>query len=223
MDGYVGFANKLHVLFQHLDKITDFSFSATSSGPVGIPGPYHSVLHLHAYDMPFLQVLELRFCFMSKRFAHFIGSHLATLKRVVLSNCYSGAGDGYAEEYTKWRTFFNMISEYIERVDRMCLAEVTISPSVSGVLKDEGDLGNENVDVVAIRGTDEELELAKQTLQDNPGRRFFAYAGICSGGGCLYQAAEENLWEFLRGEDEAAFDRLVDAMRRSRDGIQKSC
>lgn len=219
--GYTKFANRLHVVFQHLDNATDFRFSASSRGPIGLQGLFHAGFYLHTSDdMPFLQVFELHFCFISEHFADFIGQHLATLKRVVLTNCYSPDLDGFADEHTTWESFFNMISEYVEKVDLMSLEEVTISPSVSRVLEDERDLGSEHLDAVAIRGMELEVESANQTLRDSPGRKFFAYAGICSGGGCLYQAAEENLWAFLRGDDEAAFDRLMAAIERRRDRPQ---
>ena len=54
----------------------------------------------------------------------------------------------------------------------------------------------------------EEVREARQILETDSNRRLFAYTTLDAKCGMLFQDEEENLASFLRGEDQASYERL---------------
>jgi hypothetical protein len=210
-DGYIEFIENLDLLFSQLTSITEFRFSASSSGLPGLPGQHHAVFPLNVEDMPLLQVLELRFCFISERTARFIGGHVKTLKRVRLEDCYSAADDYNAEEHTTWARFFNIIADSLDAVDNPPLEEFFVSPRV---LVKSRELANWRESSTAIKGDDTQVELAFSMSRNDPHRRPFDYARLDDKYGFLSEMEEQNLDAFLAGNDQAAYDRVMAIVKR---------
>lgn len=210
-DGYIEFIENLDILFSQLVRITEFRFSASSSGLPGLPGQHHAVFPLNVEDMPLLQVLELRFCFVSERTAHFIGGHVKTLKRVRLEDCYSAADDYNAEEHTTWARFFNIIADSLDAVGDPPLEEFFVSPRV---LVKSRELVNWRESSTAIKGDDTQVELACSKSRTDPHRRPFDYARLDDKYGFLSEMEEQNLDAFLAGNDQAAYDRVMAVVGR---------
>jgi hypothetical protein len=218
-DGYIEFIENLDLLFSQLISITEFRFSAISSGLPGLPGQHHAVFPLNIEDMPLLQVLELRFCFISERTARFIGSHVKTLKRVRLEDCYSAAGDYNAEEHTTWARFFNIIADSLDKTETPPLEEFFVSPRV---LVKSRELVNWRESSTAIKGDGIQVELAFSMSRTNPHRRPFDYARLDDKYGFLSEMEEQNLNAFLEGNDQSAYDRVM-AVVESQAGEKQSC
>jgi hypothetical protein len=209
--GYIEFIENLDLLFSQLASITEFRFTASSSGLPGLPGQHHAVFPLNVKDMPLLQVLELRFCFISERTARFIGGHVKTLKRVRLEDCYSAADDYNAEEHTAWARFFNIIADSLDTVEDPPMKEFFVSPRV---MVKSRELGNWGESSTAIKGDDTQVELAFSMSRTDPHRRPFDYARLDDKYGFLSEIEEQNLDAFLAGDDQAAYDRVMAVVER---------
>jgi len=109
-DCYLKFVENLDLLFSQLASVTEFRFATTESELEGVTGHMHTTFPLNVDDMPMLQVLELKYCFVSERIAHFIASHVKTLKRISLEDCYSAVDCNNAAEHTSWAKFLNVIA-----------------------------------------------------------------------------------------------------------------
>jgi hypothetical protein len=217
--GYTEFIQSLDLLFSQLANVTEFRFAASQEGLPGLPGQHHAVFPLNVEDMPLLQVLELRFCFISERTARFIGGHVKTLKRVRLEECYSAAGDYNAEEHTTWAAFLNIIADSLDAVEDPPLEEFFISPRVLGKSR---ELGGQEKGSVQIRGDDTQVEIAFSMSRTEPHRRPFDYARLDDKYGFLSEMEEVNLTAYLLGHDQVAYDRVMSVVRRQSEGQTES-
>jgi len=213
-DGYLGFIESLDLLFSQLVSVTEFRFTATESGLPGVSGHLHTVFPLNVQDMPMLQVFELQFCFISERTARFIASHIMTLKRISLEDCYSAATCDNAEEDTSWATFLNIIADSLEAAGNPPLEYFFVSPSILG--------GTSQQDGCPISGDDQQIELAQSMSKTDPHRRPFNYGRVDDKYGFLYEDEEENLDAFIAGQDQAAFDRVMAIVGRQSGGKQRT-
>ena len=204
--GYTDFIQNLDLLFSQLASITEFRFAASDSGLPGLPGQHHAVFPLNVEDMPLLEVLELKFCFISERTARFIASHVKTLKRVRLEDCYSAASDYNAEEHTTWATFFNIIADSLDTVDKPLLEDFFVTPRM---LERNRELGRYDESSVVVKGDDAQIELAFSMATTDPHRRPFDYARLDDKYGFLSNEEEQNLNAYLLGHDQAAYDRVM--------------
>jgi hypothetical protein len=219
--GYIEFIEGFDVFLSHLANITEFRFAATRSGLPGLPGQNHAAIPLDAEHMPLLQVLELQLCFISERTAHFITSHITTLERISLEDCYSAATDDLADEHTTWAAFLTIIADSLETVQVSPLKEFFISPRIlGGSIREPGHL-YDDLESVPIEGEDEKIKLARQLSETDPSRRPFDYARVDDKYGMLFEDEEQNLTAFLEGQDQAAYDRLMAIVGRQSGGIER--
>jgi hypothetical protein len=206
--GYIEFIENLDLFFSQLASITEFRFAATTSGLPGLSGQNHATIPLDAEHMPLLQVLEFQFCFISERIARFITSHITTLKRIALEDCYSAATDDLADEHTTWAAFFTIIADSLEAVENPPLEDFFVSPRVLGGSSEPGHF-YEDLQIVPIDGDDVETELARKLSETDPSRRPFEYAHVDDKYGMLFEDEGHNLTAFLEGRDQAAYNRLM--------------
>ncbi|GAB7332289.1 hypothetical protein MBLNU13_g04124t1 [Cladosporium sp. NU13] len=213
--GYTDFIQNLDLLFSQLASITEFRFAASMSGLPGLPGQHHAVFPLNVEDMPLLEVLELQFCFISERTAHFIASHIKTLKRVRLEDCYSAVSDYNAEEHTTWARFFSIIADSLDVAESPPLEDLFVTPRV---LERSRNLGGYGESSVVVKGDDTQIELAFSMAKTYPHRRPFDYARIDDKYGFLSEEKEQNLSAYLLGHDQVAYDRVMAFVRRRSGG-----
>jgi hypothetical protein len=215
-DGYLEFIENLDLLFSQLASVTEFRFAATESGLPGVSGSLHAILPLNVKDMPMLQVLELRYCFISERTARFIAGHVKTLKRIALEDCYSAATCELAQEQTTWATFFNIIADSLEAVEDPPLEAFFLSPRILGISREpDGDYPPGSV---PIEGDERQIELAHSISRTEPHRRPFDYAGLDMKYGFLSADEEQNLDAFLAGYDQIDYDRVMAIVGRQTGG-----
>ena len=217
--GYFDLVRNLDLVFSQLANVTELRFVASRYGLPGLPGQHHTALPLNVEDMPLLQVLEMQFCFVSERIARFIGSHIKTLKRVRLEDCYSAASDYNTEEHTTWATFLSIIANSLDAAEDPPLEEFFISPRKLGKSRWQG--GHDGLSV-PIQGDEQQVELAWSMSRAEPHRRPFDYAKVDDKYGFLSKEEEQNLNAFLSGHDQAAFDRVMAIIGRKPGGKQKS-
>lgn len=204
-DSYVAFVENLDLLFEHLTSVTDFRLTTKGCGAPGVGGHHRAALPFNANHMPLLQNFELESCFISERLARLIASHSQTLKEIKLTDCFSGAGDSYADEQTTWEAFLTIVGNAIGSVEEnVALEKLFISPA--NLCEKEYCAVSEGVE---IEGSAEEVELVRRSLQDDPRRRMFAYGYMDDKYGYWGADKEHNLATFLAGQDQAAFDRLM--------------
>jgi hypothetical protein len=219
--GYLGFIENLDLLFSQLASVTEFRFAATESGLPGLSGHLHAAFPLNVEDMPMLEVLQLRYCFINERTARFIAAHVKTLKRIALEDCYSAASCQLAEEHTSWATFFDSIASSLETaIEPPPLESLFVSPR--NLCRDRG-LGDSDVPPgsTPINGDEQQIELALSIAKTTPHRRPFDYAVLDTKYGFMSEDEEENLDAFLAGHDQAAFDRIIAIIERRSSGKQE--
>lgn len=156
--------------------------------------------------MPLLEVFELKFCFISERTARFIASHIKTLKRVRLEDCYSAASDYNAEDHTTWANFFDIIADSLDAVESAPLEAFFVTPRV---LERTRKRGGYDESCVVVKGDDAQIELAFSMAKTDRHRRPFDHARLDDKYGFLSNEEEQNLNAYLLGHDQAAYDRVM--------------
>jgi hypothetical protein len=69
---------------------------------------------------------------------------------------------------------------------------------------------------VEIEGSDDEVEVVRRTMEDDPRRRMFSYATIEKMDGNWSADGSQSLVAFLAGQDQAAFDKVMAAINNRR-------
>jgi hypothetical protein len=208
---YRSFVENLGLLFfEHLNSVRSFCLTADECAAPGLTGRNHAALPFNSDHMPLLQSFELKCCFISERLARFISSHGKALEQIRLTDCFSAAGDARATEHTTWAMFLDMLSNGIESIEDSALEQLSISPATLGEKYCAVSQG------VEIEGSDDEVEVVRRTMEDDPRRRMFSYATIERIDGDWYADGSQSLAAFLAGQDQAAFDKVMAAINHRR-------
>lgn len=113
VDGYRDFLGSLGSLFfRNMNQIKDLSLLASFDGPIGqVRGlSFCTSLPLRPGDMPQLQRLKLRNCFIGHELLDFLVSRIATLSHIDLANCVANSEpDGTEYGDMDWSAFFSSL------------------------------------------------------------------------------------------------------------------
>jgi hypothetical protein len=199
------------ILFQNLTSVTDFRFTANYCA---IGDHNYDRLPLNVDQMPLLQNLELERCLITEGLATFISSHSQTLRRIKLTDCFSGALCPKESPRTSgdiaWAEFFDILSDGLLSVEKATLVECCISPMTLGeehciTCLEDGKL---------VQANTENFELARRLSENEPHRRLFAHEDMLGNYMDWEHNGDQDLISLLQGRDQAAFDRLTAIMER---------
>lgn len=212
LEPYLGFLSKLdQFFFNHLHCTTEFSLKADEAGPIGLKGRYHAPLALNATQMPRLQSLHLEHIFICRELVNFLVGHADGLESMLLHNCYGGVNqlinddpdgddEGEVENGIHWHVLFNALADAKPKQ----LWRVEITPTELCYYYPYGDKGADESD---------ETRKVRRILQEDPKRRLFAYKILDDKYGMLFDDEDENRTAFLRGDDQRAYDRLMEIFK----------
>ena len=204
-DGYLECVARFDELFlDHLASATSLTLQAPDQGPIGLEGMRHAPLALGAQQMPLLKSLRLEFIFICQELADFIASHADTLERLTLHDCNSSVNGLQENEPFYWSHFFDALHD----ADLKQLSYLEIQPHNAPLTFDEAMDRNYNR-VPTEHEEPENVQQIRQVISTDKKRRVFGYAMLDGKYGACDEDEEENQAAFERGEDQAAFDRLM--------------
>ena len=208
LDGYLACVSKFDELFfNHLHSATTMTLKAPEEGPIGLEGMNHEKLALKDDQMPRLRELHLEYCFIGQELANFLKGHDDTLETLTLRNCASSVNGLQENPKFYWKDFFAVL----DGAPRTALTKLEILP-LSLPLPSDELYGREKV-----KEEDEPVEVQQtiRVLREDSKKRLFAYATLDDKYGMTFQDDEENLEAFQRGEDQAAYDRVMERVKRN--------
>lgn len=209
IDGYMNGVAKFDALFyNHLHSAISLTLQATASGSIGHQRGHRTNLRLAKDQMPHLKELHLEFCCICDELAGFITSHANTLAKLTLSCCVSSFNKLQHGGRYSWKDLFHALNG----VKLKALSELVILPlNPPLTLKEEIEKAYEPTE----RNKTPEVRQVRHLLEQDPGRRLFAYAELDTSYGMIFQNFEENVAAFLRGEDQSAYDRVMEQVTRN--------
>ena len=196
LDGYLAFVSKLDSLFfNHLNNVTSFSLKADDTAPVGLEGMRHSRLALTAGQMPLLKSIHLENVFVCPELIDSLIGHRDILESITLHDCFGGI-DGMAENGIHWSVLFTALAN----AESTQLRQLEILPLDVPYKYRFGSADDEERD---------EVQEITRLLEEDPKRRLFAYTILDDKYGMVFENDEENRNAFLKGDDQRAYDRLM--------------
>lgn len=204
----------LKVMFLHGGSLKRLLLHASQHAPLGARGQYHIPLSLKATQLPQLQHLSLKNCFIGFELAHFINGHANTLETLELHNCYSYRGpiEGDGVGAMAWAPFLTLITRRGTKLQRFEIHDDYIPLSIDDKrLADyDPDTANEPEDVKNVR----------RTQKKRPKLRLFLYAFLRDYSGELWMNKEAILASFDAEDDQKAFRQLMVVVQENQGRVQ---
>lgn len=205
-DGYLECVAKFDELFfDHLTSATSLTLRAPEEGPIGLEGMRHARLALEKEQMPLLTSLHLEHIFICQELADFIISHTDTLEQTTLHECNSSVHGLQDNEGFYWSHFFDAL----HAADLKRLSRFEISPHNAPLTFDEAMDRSYNREPEE-RAEPDNVQQIRRVLSTDAKRRAFRYAHLDEKYGACDEFEEEIQAAFERGEDQVAFDRLME-------------
>ncbi|KAK2598360.1 hypothetical protein N8I77_011780 [Diaporthe amygdali] len=193
----------LKVYFLRASSLKHLSLHASQSAPLGARGNYHIPLSLKATQLPALEHLSLKNCFIGFELAHFINGHRSTLETLELDNCYAyrGTYDGPDSGGMQWAPFFALINKPGMKLRRLVINDAHIPLTIDDkrLEKYNPDTANEPEDVKNVR----------RAQRREPRKRLFLYAYLRDYSGELWMNKDSIVAAFETGDDQLAYDELM--------------
>lgn len=195
--GYTEFLASLDTsFFHHMSGLKHLHIQANN--PLGLQGRNYIPLALKPEDLPVLQSLKLEKCFVSPELVSFIQGHTQVLRSLDVKECASaGDGGGMSDNSIYWAEFFDGIyetkpslTEFIAGGDRVLLTY-------------DGMLDNERVQDI------------RQKLKASLVLKLFSYGYLSDKYGTFHNNVEENVEQFINGDDQRAYDRLMGLIKKN--------
>ncbi|KAL1851373.1 hypothetical protein Daus18300_012554 [Diaporthe australafricana] len=193
----------LKVYFLHARSLRRLSLHAAQQAPLGARGHYHIPLSLKATQLPALEHLSLKNCFVGFELAHFVNGHAATLGTLELHNCYAyrGTYDGPESGGMQWGRFFSHINRPGSQLRRLAISDDHIPLTIDDPRLDtyDPDTANEPQDVKNVR----------RAQRRDPRRRLFLYAYLRDYSGELWMNKDAIVAAFESGDDQWEYAQLM--------------
>ena len=202
--GYCHFLEHLDdSLFRHMAALKHLNLVAED--PLGLEGFRHIPLALKPDQLPALETLELKNCYVGPELVDFIRGHGSVLRTLDINGCASdGDGSGLAENPLYWAEFFDQVAA----IKPIALTQLLVGDA-RVPLSDYEDMANM---YDPDKEADEVKEIRKR-LEEDPGLKTFGYAYMDDKYGMFFTAPEQNVEEFKKGDDQKAYNRLMAVVR----------
>jgi hypothetical protein len=178
--------------FDHLRCVSEFVFKGVKTGPTEFTTLFDGNLGLSRHQMPLLKRVHLERIFITWDLAEFFIGKPTTLEHISLHQCSASVDveDGLPDNDPTWAVLFRNISSTMPSK----LQQFTVAPhSVAEVYEHE--------DIMP-----QDLE----TFASLPERRVFRYADPNWRHGGTVINAEETIRKFMQGEDQQAYEELME-------------
>ena len=218
-EGYMSIMEQLdEIFFDRMLNLTHLTVVAPDSGPLGLEGVSHIPLPLSKHQMPHLTDLHLHTMFIGPEIISFLSGHKGVLEELKLTNCFASPPEfnSMAENGVTWAKFFTRI----RAIEMQRLRSFELSPNLAPLTRRDRYPGShEEGD-----GETNETRQIRKTLKEDPNRRIFAYATLDDKYGMLFEDEKGNVESFLDGDDQRAYDALMQDVERRRnvEGKQKA-
>lgn len=192
LEGFRDFIPHLDQYFFHnLASVKRLTISAHEDGTIG--GTMQEDLSISNSRMPFLQSLGLENIIIGEELKTFLLAHLNTLEELLFINCHSTLG--YDDNGLCWQHLFEAILQAKPKI----LRKLSVEPKEWPYSPDYSD----------DKETKPEVLLAYKELEENPKRRWFAYAHISDKYGSLFGDRDKTLESFERCVDQRTYNSLI--------------
>lgn len=211
----------LKVLFLHCSSVKSLSLHASQNAPLGARGHFHIPLSLKATQLPQLEHLSLKNCFIGFELAHFINAHMHTLESLELLNCYSyrgtatsttGSGpDGTTgAQGMAWAPFLEMITRPGMKLRRLEIYDdyIPLTFEDERLDKYDPDKAHEPRDVKDVR----------RAQKKNPKLRLFLYGFLRDYSGEPWMNKEAIVSSFDARDDQIAYEKLMAVVEQNASG-----
>jgi hypothetical protein len=195
--GYTEFLSGLDTMFfHHMSRLKHLHIQA--GDPLGLDGWRSIPLALMPEDLPVLQSLKLENCYVSPELVLFVQSHAQVLRSLDLEECFSGGeGGATADNSIYWAQFFDGIYKAKPALNEF----IVVSGNVSLAYYGEPDT--------------ETVQDIRRQLKDNVMLKLFDYNSMSDKYGSLHDNIEENIRQFINGDDQRAYDRLMGLIKEN--------
>lgn len=190
-EGYTEFLESLDTsFFHHMSGLKHLHIWA--GDPLGLEGWRHIPLAVKPKDLPVLQSFKLQNCFVCPEIVTFVQSHAHVLRSLDVKDCFSAGDRGpMADDAIYWAKFFDGIYE----------ANPSLTEFIAGgdrvLLEYDDDPFSERVQDI------------RQKLEASPVLKLFDYKYLSDKYGSRHSNVEENVEQFINGNDQRAYDRLM--------------
>lgn len=195
--GYTEFLEGLDAsFFHHMTALKHLHIQA--GDPLGLEGMNHIPLALKPEDLPVLQSLKLENCFVGSNLVSFIQGHTQVLRSLDVAACLSaGNGGATADTSLYWAELFTEIYKTKPSLTEFIAGDV-------GVLLAYDD-----------EPVSERVQGIRQKLKASPLLRLFGYGYLSDKYGSLHYHVDYNVDQFINGDDQRAYDRLMDLVKEN--------
>lgn len=193
----------LKVYFLHARSLRRLSLHASQQAPLGARGHYHIPLSLKATQLPALEHLSLKNCFVGFELAHFVNGHAATLRTLELHSCYAyrGTYDGPESGGMQWGRFFSLVNRPGTQLRRLAISDDHIPLTI----------GDPRLDAYDPDTADEppEVKNVRRAQRRDPRKRLFLYAYLRDYSGELWMNKDAIVAAFESGDDQWEYAQLM--------------
>ena len=205
-DGYLECVARFDELFfDHLASAAGLTLKAPDQGPIGLEGVRHARLALKQEQMPRLKSLHLEHIFICQELVDFVASHTNTLEQLSLHDCSSSVNGLQDNDGFYWNHFFDALhGAHLKKLSRL-----EIWPHNASLTHDEA-IDRRGYRVQNRRAEPDDVQKIRRVLGEDANRRIFGYASLELIFGACEEDEKENKAAFERGEDQVAFDRLME-------------
>lgn len=197
LSAYLDFSRAIgYDLCDRLESVRHFELEPTEYGPLGLQGIHHAQLALKRTQMPKLEYFRLHRIFIGPELVDFLVAHVDTLQSIKLDNCMTSTGTGsMASNGIHWEELFTAVANAQPKRLRTLRVEPVDLPIEPPCPDNEEDFPHRD----EIRAV----------LRADPNRKLFSHCVLGSKYAMLLDCEEENTLSFMRGGDQAAYDRLM--------------
>ncbi len=196
------------LFFDHLASAISVTLRGTEQGPIGLEERCQTRLALKKEQMPRLKTLHLRYIIICQEVGDFVTSHADTLEQLTLRDCCSSVDEELVNDGYFWASFFNKL----HRADLLKLSRLEIWPHNAPLTRYEGIWqAYPRYHLVEKAQTEpDNVQQIRRLLGEDANRRLFAYVMLSENYGTCEVDEDESQAAFERGEDQVAFDRLME-------------
>lgn len=206
----------LKIVFLHASSLKKLTLQASQQAPLSARGNYHIPLSLKATQLPKLEHLSLKNCFIGFELAHFINGHSTTLKTLDLHNCYAYRSTSTADDASRggmyWAPFLALINKPGMKLRRLTLSDDHIPLTI-----DDKRLKKYNP---AKADEPEDVKNMRRAQMEDPRKRLLLYAYLRDYSGELWINKDAVVASFEAGDDQWAYDDLISAMKKNAESNQ---
>ncbi|KAL6895086.1 hypothetical protein GGI43DRAFT_411834 [Trichoderma evansii] len=203
-EGYTEFLSDLDTpFFHHMTGLKHLTIY--TSDHLGLEGMNHTTLALKPEDLPLLESLKLKRCFVGPELVSFICGHTQILRSLDIKECASGGNNGSADNGISWAEFFDSVYE--------------VKPALTELIAGDGHYVWYEEDLppdYEFRDDEREnIQYIRRKLKADPKLRLFRYSYVDDKYGWLSFDEEKGEEEFKSGNDQKAYDRLIDLVNEN--------